>query len=133
MFEQGTRCAGVKSLIIAKIANSREVGAGSEFGLWHCRAGQLYWFLTKNSPQGTTQPKANALALCRDWVAPVPEIIEGTPENAIPQNDIVDRPPLRWWGRARLRCWEMRHTPLLPISVKGLARRWRMLSFWHAA
>jgi 2-polyprenyl-6-methoxyphenol hydroxylase-like FAD-dependent oxidoreductase len=31
------------------------VGAGSQFGLWPCGAGQLYWFLTKNAPQGTAQ------------------------------------------------------------------------------
>jgi 2-polyprenyl-6-methoxyphenol hydroxylase-like FAD-dependent oxidoreductase len=78
------------------------VGAGTQFGVWPCGAGQLYWFLTKNAPQGTTQTKADALALCRDWAAPVPEVIEGTPEDAIVHNDIVDRPPLRWWGRGRV-------------------------------
>ena len=75
------------------------LGAGSQFGLWPCGAGQLYWFLTKNAPPGTRQSKADALALCRDWVAPVPEIIAGTAEDAILQNDILDRPPLPWWGR----------------------------------
>lgn len=75
------------------------IGAGSQFGLWPCGAGQLYWFLTKNAPQGTTQTKSEALALCCDWAPPVPEVIDGTPEDAILQNDIVDRPPLRWWGR----------------------------------
>ena len=75
------------------------VGAGSQFGLLPCGAGQLYWFLTKNAPRGTTQTKAEAVDLCRNWAAPVPEIVEGTPAGAILQNDIVDRPPLRWWGR----------------------------------
>lgn len=75
------------------------IGAGSQFGLWPCGAGRLYWFFTKNGPQGARQAKAEVVALCRDWAAPVPEIVEGTPEDAILQNDIVDRPPLRWWGR----------------------------------
>jgi 2-polyprenyl-6-methoxyphenol hydroxylase-like FAD-dependent oxidoreductase len=75
------------------------VGKGSQFGLWPCGAGQLYWFLTKNAPRGTTQRKAEAVAVCRDWAARVVEIVEGTPEDAIVQNDILDRPPLRWWGR----------------------------------
>lgn len=75
------------------------LGAGSQFGLWPCGPGKLYWFLTKNAPPGTTQTKAEALALCRDWAAPVPEIIEGTPEDAILQNDILDRPPRKWRGR----------------------------------
>jgi 2-polyprenyl-6-methoxyphenol hydroxylase-like FAD-dependent oxidoreductase len=78
------------------------IGAGSQFGVWPCGAGQLYWFLTRNAPPGTAQTKADAVALCRDWAAPVPEIIEGTPEDAILQNDIVDRPVLRWWGRGRV-------------------------------
>ena len=75
------------------------IGGGSQFGLWPCGPGQVYWFLTKNAPQGTTQAKAEAAALCRDWAAPVPQIIEATAEDAILQNDILDRPPLRWWGR----------------------------------
>jgi 2-polyprenyl-6-methoxyphenol hydroxylase-like FAD-dependent oxidoreductase len=77
-------------------------GAGSQFGLWPCGAGQHYWFLTKNAPQGTAQTKADVLALCGNWAAPIPGIIEGTPVGAILQNDIVDRPPLRWWGRGRV-------------------------------
>jgi 2-polyprenyl-6-methoxyphenol hydroxylase-like FAD-dependent oxidoreductase len=75
------------------------MGAGSQFGLWPCGRGRLYWFLTKNAPRGTVQTKTAALAVCRDWAAPVPEIVAGTAEIAILQNDIVDRPPLRWWGR----------------------------------
>lgn len=75
------------------------MGGGSQFGVWPCGAGKLYWFLTKNAPPGTTQTKVEAAAVCRDWAAPVPEIVTGTPEHAILQNDIVDRPPLRWWGR----------------------------------
>lgn len=77
-------------------------GAGSQFGLWPCGAGQLYWFLTANAPQGAPRTKADALALCRDWAAPIPEVIESTPEDAIVQNDVVDRPPLRRWGRGRV-------------------------------
>jgi 2-polyprenyl-6-methoxyphenol hydroxylase-like FAD-dependent oxidoreductase len=76
--------------------------AGSQFGLWPCGAGQLYWFLTKNAPQGARQSKANALTLCRGWSAPITDVIEGTPGGAIVQTDIVDRPPLRWWGRGRV-------------------------------
>lgn len=72
---------------------------GSQFGTWPCGDGQFYWFLTKNLPPRTRQTKADALALCRNWASPVPEIIEATPESAILQNDILDRPPLKWWGR----------------------------------
>ena len=74
------------------------IGAGSQFGVWPCGPGKIYWFLTKNAPRGTTQTKAAALEVCRNWAAPVPEIVAGTSESAVLQNDIVDRPPLRWWG-----------------------------------
>lgn len=73
--------------------------AGAQLGAWPCGPGQVYWFLTKNAPQGTKQTKANALAFCRGWVAPVPALIEGTSEEAIVQNDILDRPPIAQWGR----------------------------------
>ena len=75
------------------------IGSGSQFGVWPCGAGQLYWFLTRNAPRGTTQTKADALRLCCNWAPPVPEIVAWTPDDAVLQNDIVDRPPLRWWGR----------------------------------
>ena len=75
------------------------MGSGSQFGVWPCGPGKLYWFLTKNALRGTMQTKTAALAVCRDWAPPAPEIVAGTSENAILQNDIVDRPPLRWWGR----------------------------------
>ena len=78
------------------------VGAGSQFGVWPCGREQLYWFLTKNAPRGTRHTKADLLALCRDWTAPIPDVIEGTLEGAIVQNDILDRFPLRWWGRGRV-------------------------------
>ncbi|MGH9561063.1 MAG: FAD-dependent monooxygenase, partial [Terracidiphilus sp.] len=75
------------------------VGAGSQFGAWPCGDGQFYWFLTKNVPPRTRQTKADALALCRNWAAPVPQIIAATLESAILRNDILDRPPLKAWGR----------------------------------
>jgi len=74
------------------------MGGGSQFGAWPCGPGRIYWFLTKNAPRGTVQGKTAAVAVCRDWAAPVPEIVSGTSEEAILQNDIIDRPPLDWWG-----------------------------------
>jgi 2-polyprenyl-6-methoxyphenol hydroxylase-like FAD-dependent oxidoreductase len=73
--------------------------AGSQFGAWPCRPGQIYWFLTKNAPAATCQTRTDALALCRNWAPPVPHIIEATGDDAVLQNDIIDRPPLRGWGR----------------------------------
>jgi hypothetical protein len=55
----------------------------------------VYWFLAKNAPRGTVQTKADALAACYGWAAPVLDFIHATPEEAIVQNDIVDRKPLK--------------------------------------
>lgn len=78
------------------------IGRGSQFGVWPCGNGQLYWFLTRNAPAGTMQTKADVMALCQDWAAPVPQVVKSTPEDAILPNDIVDRPPLTWWGRGKV-------------------------------
>jgi len=68
------------------------IGGGSQFGALPCGPGRLYWFLTKNAPRRTSQPKADVITVCHDWAAPVPAIVAGTPEGAILQNDIIDRP-----------------------------------------
>jgi 2-polyprenyl-6-methoxyphenol hydroxylase-like FAD-dependent oxidoreductase len=74
-------------------------GGGKQFGVWPCGTGQFYWFLTRNAPPGTVMSKHEITDLCRGWASPIPDIIEATPKTAIIQNDIVDRLPLRWWGR----------------------------------
>ncbi len=68
-------------------------------GVWPCGEEKLYWFLAKNTPAGTTEGRRGAIGLTRRFAAPIPEVIERTPEDAVLQNDILDRPPLRWWGR----------------------------------
>jgi 2-polyprenyl-6-methoxyphenol hydroxylase-like FAD-dependent oxidoreductase len=74
-------------------------GSGSQFGIWPCGAGRYYWFLTRNAPQGTRQGKSDAINVCRKWATPAPEIVANTPEEAVLQNDILDRPPLSRWSR----------------------------------
>ncbi len=80
------------------------VGRGSQFGLWPSGAGQYYWFLTKNSlpNRSKSEPGSQPVATYGHWPSLIREIIAGTPENWIVQNDIIDRPPLSWWGRGRV-------------------------------
>jgi 2-polyprenyl-6-methoxyphenol hydroxylase-like FAD-dependent oxidoreductase len=78
------------------------LGPGTQFGACPTGPGQVYWFLAKNAPRGTVQTKADALAACRGWAAPVLDFIQATPEEAIVQNDILDRKPLKLWGRGEV-------------------------------
>jgi len=109
------------------------MGSGSQFGLWPCGAGQLYWFLTKTMPPGLTRSKADALALCSAWAPPIPDVIEATPGDAILQNDILDRPPVRWWGRGGVTLLGDAAHPSTPTSARVPARRWKTLSCWPTA
>lgn len=78
------------------------LGPGTQFGAVLCGQGLVYWFLAKNAPRGTVQSKTDALAACHGWAAPVLDFIHATPEEAILQNDIIDRKPLKRWGRGRV-------------------------------
>jgi 2-polyprenyl-6-methoxyphenol hydroxylase-like FAD-dependent oxidoreductase len=78
------------------------LGPGTQFGACPTGPGLVYWFLARNAPRGTVQTKADALAACNGWAAPVLDFIQATPEEAIVQNDILDRKPLKRWGRGRV-------------------------------
>ncbi len=109
------------------------VGGGMQFGVLPCGEGKFYWFLTRNAVPGTKVSKREVAMLCRDWAQLVPQIIEATPEEAILQNDIVDRVPLRWWGRGRVTLLEMQRTQPRPIWGKEHAWLWRMQLCWLTA
>jgi len=76
------------------------VGSGTQIGLFPCGEGELYWFVTGNAPRGSALGREDLLALCRDWPAPIPQVIANTPEFL--RNDIVDRPPLAHWGEGKV-------------------------------
>jgi 2-polyprenyl-6-methoxyphenol hydroxylase-like FAD-dependent oxidoreductase len=80
-------------------------GPGKRFAIHPVGPGRVFWYGTKNTPQGGADGfggrKADALESFRDWFAPIPEIIAAT-EDAILRNDIVDRKPINNWGRGRI-------------------------------
>jgi 2-polyprenyl-6-methoxyphenol hydroxylase-like FAD-dependent oxidoreductase len=71
-------------------------GRGTQIGLFPCGPGQLYWFVTKNTPPAGGFGREELLSLCRDWPPPIPQVIASTQE--VLRNDVVDRPPLDRWG-----------------------------------
>jgi len=85
-------------------------GRGARFGCAHIGGGRIYWFATKNAPEGEKDgpvgspdgPKRALLGLFRSWHQPVGELVEATEEGAIRRDDIYDREPLKRWGQGRV-------------------------------
>ena len=81
-------------------------GPGRRFGLHHCGPGRVYWYATKNLPERTPAAaaghQAEVLASFGGWHTPIPEVIRATESSAILRNDIVDRKPVKHWGRGRV-------------------------------
>jgi len=81
-------------------------GPGARFAVHHCGPGRLFWYATRNLPEGGVDSlsarKADVQNLFRNWHSPIPEVIEATFGGAILRNDVVDRIPLVNWGRGRV-------------------------------
>jgi 2-polyprenyl-6-methoxyphenol hydroxylase-like FAD-dependent oxidoreductase len=79
------------------------LGAGLRFGTAPVDGGRVGWWATANEPEGTEDGKEGRkpklLRLFGDWHAPIPRLIDGTPEGEMLKNDAYDRPPVRGWGR----------------------------------
>lgn len=80
-------------------------GPGQRFAAHHLGGGRVFWYGTKNCPRGGLDGlggrKADALESFKNWAPPIPEII-GASEGDILRNDIVDRKPIKKWGRGRV-------------------------------
>lgn len=100
-----TSWRGIAHVVDPRVSHGEALlalGPGSQIGLLGCGPGMVYWFATKNGPAGEAespeQRKADVLRLSRNWISPIPEILQMTPANAILQTDIFDRQPCRTWG-----------------------------------
>jgi 2-polyprenyl-6-methoxyphenol hydroxylase-like FAD-dependent oxidoreductase len=80
-------------------------GRGKRFAVHHCGKGRMFWWDTKNTPEGMADApggrKAEALDCFRDWFSPIPELIEAT-QDGILRNDTVERKPIKSWGKGRV-------------------------------
>ena len=84
----------------------REIfGAGRRTAYYDLGAGRVYWWATAPVPEGTAVPPEARPAYLADafagWPFGVPELLARTPADAILQNDIFDRAPVRRWHRGR--------------------------------
>jgi len=79
-------------------------GRGARFGAIRIDAARAYWFASENAPPGGRDAACRPRLLDRfgRWHAPIAELVEATPEDAIQRLDILDRPPVRRTGRGRV-------------------------------
>ena len=57
-------------------------GLGKRFAVHHCGQGRVFWYATRNAPEGTVDTpigrKGEVLECFRDWSSPIPELITAT-------------------------------------------------------
>lgn len=81
-------------------------GPGARFFVQHCGPGRVFWWASRNVSEGGVDSsagrKVDVRNIFRRWHSPIPEIIEATPDTGILRNDMLDRLPLKNWGRGRV-------------------------------
>ena len=81
-------------------------GRGERFGMVPMGQGRVYWYATRNAPEGGQNgdwvSKGEVMAQFHDWFTPIPEVIDATEESAILRADIFDRKPVKRWGQQKI-------------------------------
>lgn len=97
-------------------------GAGARFGRVPMSDGRVYWFATRNAPEGVQNDgdaKEELLEVFGSWHDPIRALIRATDEHAILRNDIYDRPPLRSWSRGHITLLGDAAHPMTPNLGQG--------------
>ncbi|HYG62370.1 MAG TPA: FAD-dependent monooxygenase [Thermoanaerobaculia bacterium] len=98
-------------------------GPGRRFGIVPIDHGRVYWYATLNTPPGghddPGRHRETLLRLFAGWHAPIPALLEATPEEAILRNDIVHRLPVEKWGEGRVTLLGDAAHPMTPNLGQG--------------
>ena len=82
------------------------LGEGTQIGLAPIRNSRLYWFATRNIPEGIRPSSRGHLAELLEsfghWPEPIVRTIAHLQETEIIRNDIIDLPPIKQWGKGRV-------------------------------
>ena len=93
---------GIVPFDCTRVTPGETWGRGRRFGLVPMSADRLYWFATTNAPEGQAAGggghQQDLLRLFGTWHEPIPQVIRGTPPEAILRNDLYDLDPLAAWG-----------------------------------
>jgi 2-polyprenyl-6-methoxyphenol hydroxylase-like FAD-dependent oxidoreductase len=98
---------GIAEFRAAEPGIMREVqGRGQRGSVCPVDADTVYWWTALNAPDGKLLPQKERKAFLIEryggWPFGLPEAIAATPDAAILQQDLVDRPPARTYARGRL-------------------------------
>lgn len=98
-------------------------GRGTRFGCARMGGGQMYWFATRNAPEGGDDGTAGSrrvlLEMFGGWHEPVEELICKTAEENIRRDDVYDREPVKRWGEGRATLLGDAAHPMTPNLGQG--------------
>jgi 2-polyprenyl-6-methoxyphenol hydroxylase-like FAD-dependent oxidoreductase len=98
-------------------------GRGCRFGIVPMARGRVYWFATRNAPEGQRDPsmrtKVILAELFRGWHRPIEALIAASTEESILRNDIYDIDPLRRFANGRVALLGDAAHPMTPNMGQG--------------